>query len=68
MEVLEEVNNGEIVQRGLEDFREVQEYMILAKEENASKTYAKLKGKYNTLKVLLNSLGVNFSDIDIIKE
>ena len=62
------MNNGEIIQRGIEDFREVQDYMILAKEESATKTYAKLKDKYISLKALLNSLGVNMSDIDKIKE
>ena len=68
MEVLLDMNNGEIIQRGIEDFREVQDYMILAKEEDATKTYAKLKDKYTSLKALLNSLGVNMSDIDKIKE
>lgn len=67
MEVME-INNGEIIQRGIEDFREVQEYMLLARKENATETYAKLKKKYISLKALLNSLGVNMSDIDEIKE
>ena len=68
MEVLEEMNNGEIIQKGLEDFREVQRYMLLAKKENATETYAELKRKYITLKALLNSLSVNMSEIDEIKE
>ncbi len=68
MEVLEEMNNGEIIQRGIEDFREVQDYMTLARKENATETYAKLKEKYISLKALLNSLGVNMADIDRIKE
>ncbi len=42
--------------------------MLLARKENASETYAKLKDRYLTLKVLLNSLGVNMTDIDKIKE
>ena len=56
------------MQRAMEDFREVQEYMTIAEEENAVRTYAKLKRKYITLKALINSLGVNMSDIDEIKE
>ena len=68
MEVLEEMNNGEIIQRGIEDFREVQEYMLLARKENANETYTKLKKKYISLKALLNSLGVNMAEIDEIKE
>lgn len=67
MELLE-VNNGEIIQRGIEDFREVQEYMLLARKENAAETYARLKKKYLSLKALLSSLGVHMSDIDEIKE
>ena len=61
-------SNGEIIQRGIEEFREVQDYMMLAKEEKAAKTYAKLKDKYVSLKALLNSLGVNMAEIDRIKE
>ena len=68
MEVLEEMNNGEIIQRGIEDFREVQRYMTLAKKENAMETYTELKKKYISLKALLNSLGVNMAEIDEIKE
>ena len=67
MEVME-MNNGEIIQRGLEDFREVQRYMLLARKENATETYNELKEKYISLKALLNSLGVNLTDIDKIKE
>lgn len=43
------MDNGEITQRGIEDFREVQEYMILAKEENTTKTYAKFCDKLRYL-------------------
>ena len=68
MEVLEEMNNGEIIKNALEDFEKVQDCMILAKEENATKTYAKLQRQYISLKALLNSLGVNMIAIDIINE
>lgn len=68
MEVMEEMNNGEIIQKAIEDFGKVQDFMISAKEENAARTYAKLKRQYLALKVLLNSLGVNLTDIDEIKE
>lgn len=68
MGVMEEMNNGEIIQKGLEDFREVQRYMLLAKKENATETYAELKRKYITLKALLHSLSVNMTEIDEIKE
>lgn len=42
--------------------------MVLAKEENAQKTYAELKDEYLSLKAILNVLGVNLTDIDKIKE
>ena len=62
------MNNGEIIQRGLEDFREVQRYMLLARKENATETYASLKKDYRSLKAVLTSLGVNLTEIDEIKE
>ena len=42
--------------------------MILAKEENAVKTYDRLKREYLSLKALLNVIGVNLIDIDTVKE
>ena len=35
--------NLEITQKAMEDFKKIQEYMLAAKEENAVKTYEKLK-------------------------
>ena len=61
-------NNAEIAKTTIDDFREIQEYMVLAKKENATETYSKLKKKYISLKALLNVLGVNLTDIDEIKE
>lgn len=61
-------NNAEIAKTTIDDFREIQRYMVIAKEENAIKTYTELKKKYISLKALLNVLGVNLTDIDEIKE
>lgn len=61
-------NNAEIAKTTIEDFREIQEYMLLARKENATETYNRLKKKYTSLKALLNVLGVNLTDIDEIKE
>ena len=58
----------EITKAALDDFAKVQRRMLLAKEENAAKTYADLKDEYLTLKAMLNVAGVNLSDIDKIKE
>ena len=34
-----EMHNVEIIHRGIEDFREVQDYMTLARKENAREGY-----------------------------
>ncbi|MBD5503415.1 MAG: hypothetical protein HDR09_06630 [Lachnospiraceae bacterium] len=58
----------EVTKAALDDFAKVQRRMLLAKEENAPKTYADLKEEYITLKALLNVAGVNLTEIDKIKE
>lgn len=40
------MNNAEIIKNAMDEFREIQRYMTVAKEENATKTYAELKEKY----------------------
>lgn len=61
-------NNGEIIERSVNDFQKVQKRMLLAKEENALKTYEDLKEDYISLKVILASMGVSLTEIDRIKE
>ena len=61
-------NGLEITKAAIEEFTEIQDYMILEKKENATETYAKLKKKYLSLKAILNVAGVNLTDIDEIKE
>ena len=58
----------EVTKQALDDFKKIQRYMLLAKEENAKKTYAELKEEYLTIKALLNVSGVNLAEIDYIKE
>ncbi len=58
----------EVTKAALDDFAKVQRRMLLAKKENATETYAKLKKEYQTLKALLNVSGVNLTEIDEIKE
>ena len=58
----------EVTKQALDDFKKIQEYMLLAKKENAVETYAQLKDEYLTIKALLNVSGVNLTDIDKIKE
>ena len=68
MEVMEEMNSAEIIKNAMDEFEMIQRYMFLAKKENATETYAELKNRYLLLKALLNSLGVNLTGIDKIKE
>lgn len=58
----------EVTKAALDDFKKIQEYMLLARKENAVETYAKLKDEYLTIKALLSVSGVNMIDIDKIKE
>ena len=58
----------EVTKQALDDFKKIQEYMLLARKENATETYAKLKKEYLTLKALLQASGINMTDIDEIKE
>lgn len=60
--------SAEIAKTSIEDFREIQKYMLLAKKENAAETYAELKEKYLSLKALLTVIGVNLTELDKIKE
>ncbi len=61
-------NGAEIIRDAINDFQKVQKRMLLAKEENAVRTYADLQEDYVSLKALLASLGVNLTEIDRIKE
>ena len=64
MKVGDYMPNGlEITKAAIDDFKKIQEYMALAKEENATKTYAKLKDEYHSLKAILQVSGVNMTDI-----
>ena len=61
-------NSVEIAKYAVEQFQKVQRHKIIAKEENAEKTYASLKKDYLSLKAILQVAGVNLTDIDEIKE
>lgn len=61
-------NGLEITKAAIDDFKKIQRFMMIAKEENASKTYFELKREYLSLKAILQVAGVNLTDIDEIKE
>ena len=60
--------NGEIIKDTVDQFQRIQAHMKNARNENATVTYEGLKRDYKSLKAILNSLGVNLTDIDEIKE
>lgn len=57
-----------VMKASIDGFIEIQEYMSLAKEDNAQRTYAQLKKKYFALKAILQVAGIDLTDIDEIKE
>jgi len=61
-------NTLEVAKDAIEQFQKVQKHMLIAKEENAIRTYESLKDDYLSLKAILNIAGVNLTDIDKIKE
>lgn len=61
-------SNAETAKDTIEQLKKIQRYLKIAKKENAVETYAELKSEYLSLKALLNVIGVNLIDIDIIKE
>ncbi|MCH5343537.1 MAG: hypothetical protein J1E64_05810 [Acetatifactor sp.] len=56
----------ELMQKNVEEFARLQSYMTLA--ERDSDVYKAMKGRYIELKVILTTLGVNLTELDIIKE
>ena len=56
----------EIMQKNVEEFSRVQDYMIDTDKETLS--YKKMKRRYVELKVILTTSGVNLTELDIIKE
>lgn len=61
-------NDLEITKAAVDDFKKIQKYMMLAKKENATETFAELKEEYLSLKAILTVAGVNLADIDKFKE
>lgn len=61
-------NTLEVVKDTIEQLQKIQKHMLIAKEENATRTYDSLKDDYLSLKAILNVAGVNLTDIDKIKE
>lgn len=56
----------EQMQKNIEEFERLQDYMISTDKE--SEGCQKMKRRYLALKVILTTLGINFTELDIIKE
>ncbi len=60
------MSDKEMMQKNIEEFARLQDYMIDTEKESAA--YRKMKRRYIELKVILTSSGVNLTELDIIKE
>lgn len=60
------MNCNEMIQRDVEEFSRLQTYMSLAEKDSA--VYKAMKTRYIELKVVLTAIGVNLTQLDIIKE
>ena len=60
------MSDKELMQKNIEEFARLQDYMIDTEKESAA--YRKRKRRYIELKVILTSSGVNLTELDIIKE
>ena len=59
---------SDIVKDCVVEFSRLQNWMISAKENNDNATYRMMLDRYKELKVILQTAGVNLTDIDKIKE
>ena len=60
------MSEKELMQKNIEEFARLQDYMIDTEKESSA--YMKMKRRYIELKVILTSSGVNLTELDIIKE
>lgn len=58
---------ADIIKDYITEFSRLQDWMIPVKETNPE-TYQSMHKRYIELKVTLSSLGVNLTELDIIKE
>lgn len=56
----------EMMQRNIEDFSRVQDWMQLAEKD--SEVYQAMKRRYIDLKVILTASGINLTELDRIKD
>ncbi len=56
----------EMLQKNIEEFVQLQTYMLLCEKD--SEVYKVMKIRYNALKVILTSCGINLTELDRVKE
>ena len=62
----EGMTEKELLQKNVEEFARLQNYMVLAEKD--SNVYRAMKGRYIELKVILTASGINLTELDVIKE
>ena len=65
MEVME-ITEKEMIQKNIEEFSRLQNYMIVAEKD--SESYNRMKDMYVELNVILAVFGIDLTEIDKIKE
>lgn len=62
----EVMTEKELLQRNIEEFSRVQDWMLLS--EKNSNSYKAMRKRYIELKIILMASGVNLNELDMIKE
>ena len=60
------ITEKEMIQKNIEEFARLQNYMIVAEKE--SESYKRMKDRYIELKVILTASGINLTELDKMKE
>lgn len=60
------MSDKELVQKNVEEFARLQNYMLASEKDSAA--YKLMKERYIELKVILTSSGVNLTELDRVKE
>lgn len=63
---MEDMSDKDLLQRNIEEFSRLQNYMVLA--EKGSDVYRAMKIRYIELKLILTACGVYLTGLDIINE
>ena len=66
MKAGENMSEKEMIQKNIEEFSRLQDYMIACDKD--SDAYKLMRTRYYDLKAILTSFGINLTDIDRVKE